>query len=392
IFESAWIQKGIRLLVAVGDSMYIGSDFGLSVFTMAKWEFGETYANFGFTGQTRVNSLLLQESTIWVATDRGVARAPRTAPNLSSPTFWERFTSVQGLPSNSVTAIAEFKDTVIVGTAAGFAWFDGTGFQANSSTSGRTVRSILVEGNTARLLLTSGSTHTLADLSGCSAELENEKLNPNGTASSMILGPGGIPWIGTLFGGVTRWGGTSWEYALPNGPASNFFIGLVVDDNGRLWCGSGVNLGGRGIYRFDPAAEAVSGWKNFTVAGYPMLGTNDFYKVARGTVGRVWASSWGGGVAEFAGDSLIRVINATTTPKLPGAVAHDLNFVVAGGVAVDPAGDTWIVARSEMDGTALARLTNYTTIVLYQNRVSPSDGRFSNLTIDRNGTKWMANS
>jgi hypothetical protein len=117
--------------------------------------------------------------------------------------------------------------------------------------------------------------------------------------------------------------------------------------------------------------------------------SNDYYKVSLGAPGTVWVSSWGFGVVEVASDTIRRRLDQTSTPTFAGSVAHDPNYVVIGGVAVDSQGDTWIVNRTAINGNHVVQIKSNNTAT-YRN--APSDGKFTNILIDGNDTKWFANS
>jgi ligand-binding sensor domain-containing protein len=386
------VQKGIRLLRMEGDSLFVGTDFGLSVFLLNRWEFGDTYANFGFAVSARVWDVRILHDTLWVATDRGIARAPRRAANLSSPTLWQRFTVTEGLPAANVQALEVFRDTLVAGTSAGAAFFRNGGFEALTQVgSGSVVDLELVGGNLGLLVRNVGT--TVLGLSRLTDAAAVVAVNASAAATDLAAdGSGEVLWVGTATLGVARWTGSAWTYHRPNAPASNLFISVAADPEGIVWGASGANGGGRGFYRFDPNLPAAERWKSYTKAEYPALLTDDYYKASIGRDGQVWISSWGWGVAELRGDTLRRLINASTSPSLAGAVPQDPWFVVVGSAAVDDEGTTWFVTRTPVDGNVLARLTGDTVLVKYKNDLNPTEGRFTAMVVDRNGTKWLANS
>jgi hypothetical protein len=92
------------------------------------------------------------------------------------------------------------------------------------------------------------------------------------------------------------------------------------------------------------------------------------------------------------GDSLIRRLDVQSSPGLSPTVAGDTIFVVVGDVGFDASGAAWIVNRSAVDGNVLLRLANDTVVTRYRNLTGTGEGRFTSVVIDRNGTKWLANS
>ncbi|MBM4161755.1 MAG: hypothetical protein FJ217_11750 [Ignavibacteria bacterium] len=387
--ESDRIQKGIRTFLVNGDTLLIGTDFGITVFLLSRFEFGDTYATFGFPTQAKINDLLIHRNRIWAATDLGVVSALLSAPNLSSPTAWSRYETAEGLPSRNATSIAAFSDTILVGTASGLAALAGNTFQTMGSTNGKIIVDLVARANDMLVVWNESQGYSVASLARPSATPSTLATNLVTSASGLVLQPSSSGFsVGTTTKGVAGWTGAAWVYVAPNGPQSNLFSSIVVDDNGVLWGASGISTRGLGFYSYDPAAPEGEQWRNYTVADYPVMQTNDYYKVSLGANGSVWVSSWGRGVLELVGDSIKRRLDQTTQPALAGSVPQDPNYVVVGGVAVDLKGNTWIVNRTAVNGRHLMRVSNDGSVKYHS---APSNGLFTNIVIDRNNTKWLAN-
>ncbi len=388
IAESERVQKAVRVLIPRGDSLFVGTDFGISVLQISRREFRDTFANLGFQTQAGVNDIKIHKNRIWVATDLGVSSAALDAPILSAPTSWTTYTTSRGLPAAACNAVAVLRDTIVVGTASGLAFFDGTNFVAVANVSGQAIVDILGRVNDLVLLWNENPGFKLASCAGFTTPVTVLTSRTDFSATSLVAQPtGSILWIGTTTSGLGRWS-TSWEFKAPNGPESNLFSSVVVDDRGILWGASGISNRGRGFYRYDPGASTELQWKNYTVETSSGMKNNDYYKVSLGAPGSVWVSSWGYGVLEVAGDTIRRRLDQTTTPALAGSVSHDPNYVVVGGVSVDSQGDTWIVNRTAVNGNYVVQLKGNSPAVY---RTAPSDGKFTNILIDGNDTKWFAN-
>jgi hypothetical protein len=388
IHESEQVAKMVRTLHVRGDSLFIGTDYGISVLQISRKEFRDTYANLGFSTQAGVNDVKIYKNRIWAATDLGVASAPLDAPNLSAPTSWTQYVVANGLPTNASSSISILHDSVVVGTALGVAMFDGTKFSPAPAFVNRIVYNLLARANDMVVLLGDAGSYRLESFTSFTAPSTVIAINSQSPANSFAAQPlTSTLWVGTSLQGIARWTG-SWEYKAPNGPSSSLFSSIAVDDQGVLWAASGSSGRGRGFYRYDPSAPEDSRWKNYTAASYPVMKNDDYYKVSLGVPGTVWVSSWGVGVVEVVGDSIRRRLDQTTSPALAGSVAADPNYVVIGGAAVDSKGNTWIVDRTAVNGLPLVQLkgdgtANYNT--------SFSDGRLTNILIDRYDTKWFAN-
>ncbi|HTY38853.1 MAG TPA: hypothetical protein VMH23_17165 [Bacteroidota bacterium] len=389
IQESDHVQKAIRSLLARGDSLFIGTDFGITVLQLSKREFKDTYANLGFGTFAGVNDIKVVNNRIWAATDLGVSSAPLGAPNLSAPTSWSAFTTASGLPSAVCSSIASFHDTILAGTSAGLAVLSGNAFSRVPAFSGAAVSDLLVRPNDIVVLTGDASSFTMTSYGGFNASPAIISTNSSMQASALVLQPQtSTVWVATLANGIARWIG-SWEYKVPNCPRSSLFSSIVVDDRGILWAGSGISGRGQGFYRYDLSAPDSIRWRNYTMANTPLMKSDDYYKVSLGANGSVWVSSWGWGMVQVVNDSVKRHLDNSTTPALAGSVPQAPTYVVIGGVGVDSQGNTWIADRTAVDGNHVVELKSDNTAVY---RTSPSDGKFTNIAVDRNDTKWFANS
>jgi hypothetical protein len=302
---------------------------------------------------------------------------------------------VDGLPAKDASSIAIYRDTIIAGTSNGLAFFNGAAFQPLGLTSGKIVVRMLARADDLLVLWNDAQSYSVVALSHILGPLDVIASNERALGTDMALEftAAGF-WVGTAVTGLAQWTDTGWNYLSPNGPGSNLFSSVVVDDRGVLWAASGISGRGQGFYRYDPSAPEGEQWKNFAGAGYPIMGRgpndpvkDDYYKVSLGGNGSVWVSSWGRGVLEVVGDSISRRLDDASQPALAGSVTHDQSYVVAGGVAADSKGNTWIVNRTAVNGNHLAELGSDNST---RYRSSPSSGIFTNIAIDRNNTKWLA--
>lgn len=93
IFNSDKTSKRVNDIVISGDSVYIATDFGISLVDANNYFFYDTYFKFGnFTSNIKVNSILIADR-IYAATESGVAiqkRAQQIYPHLSPGMFMIR--------------------------------------------------------------------------------------------------------------------------------------------------------------------------------------------------------------------------------------------------------------------------------------------------------------
>ena len=386
--EREYTNRAIRSFEFKGDTVFIVTEFGVSVFKLTRWEFGETYSNLGFSSSPQVSCMVLQENRIWIGTTAGLATAL-----LSVPYPWTNYTSSAGLPSNSITTLAVFNNTLVIGTDNGIAYFSNETFNSIASFKGKNICDLQIVDDKLLVLSSSGSNFTVETITSVFGTPQT--ITSNYEVQGVCMVPAFSLWIATSSKGLAQSvSPTICNYFYPNGPNSNFFSSLIVDANNVLWCGSGETAEA-GFYKFNPALPENTQWKNFTSDLYPKMKKDgnrfdDYHKVSLGTDGSIWVSSWGDGLAEVAGDTIRRKLNYDSYPDLQGADPTISEYVVGGGTAVDEEGGTWIIVRSNSHDKTLLRLDNSNDTIGNYYPTPMSYINFHDIIIDLNGTKWIA--
>jgi ligand-binding sensor domain-containing protein len=388
IYSKQVPQKGINRLEVAGDTLYILSDIGVSVFSIPRMEFADTYGRFG-SGPAAIDGSVtdfaLFGGRYWVATRSGIASTPVSNPNPSSPESWQVSTTLQGLPSNRVNRLAPAPGSLFAATSAGLAVLSDSGWSLVAGTAGTNVADA------------SSGKEPCIDCQGLYFISGTDLLTyspaggvqpvASGFQSTLVV-MGGNRFLGTLGGLVIFRSNFTPLSITPPGPPSNEFVGLAVDRNGVVWSGTGIS-GGTGFMSFDGKL-----WRSYTVQQDPRLGSNNYYKVSLGANGAKWVSNWGQGIALVDdGGTVRKVLNGSNgLPSSIPVVPPNPPFVVTGGAAVDQSGATWITVRTPPGDTALFRFNpdsslSYITGLVTRNPVLT----FSHVVIDFYGTKWLGN-
>jgi len=384
--NTEYTQKGIQSFYFKGDTAFIVSGFGVSVFKRSSWEFGDTYQNLGFISP-QVSCMALQQKRIWIGTDKGL-----TVSILGSA-MWTTYNSFPGISSSTITALTVFNDTLVVGTTNGIAYFgpNDTAPRSILLLNNRSIRELRVGNGKLYVLSSSGSNFTVETLA--SILDMPQTVASNSVVQGVSVIPASSLWVGTALKGLAYQIGSTWNYSYPNGPNSNFFSSIAIDADGVLWCASG-EIANAGFYRYNPSLSEDKKWENFTSDMYPIMKKqgalfDNYYDISLGVNGSIWVSSWGDGIIEVVGGSVIRKYNYNSKPNLPNAITKDPTFVVSSGVAIDNEGKTWIVNRNEVNGRSLLRLDSDTTGTFFDDKFNSSWGWFHSVVIDQNDTKWM---
>jgi len=168
--------------------------------------------------------------------------------------------------------------------------------------------------------------------------------------TALTSAPGTIPSpvVGTAGGGIASYGGNAWAAHIPNGPNSNEFTSVVVDQKGTVWGASGP-ANGSGLYRFDGTS-----WTSYTKAN-SLLPVDEYYRVSVACDGSVWGSSWGTGMVEFpGGGTTLDAAHIFNTNVGMVGISNNPQFIVGSNVACDGQGNTWVSVLGAIDKNILA--------------------------------------
>ncbi|MFQ5824045.1 MAG: FlgD immunoglobulin-like domain containing protein [bacterium] len=334
-------NQTITDVVAFGDSLYIGLDIGVSLYTIDKREVKETYKNLGLSSggnleKIGANSIFLSGKEIWVATEKGIAQSSLTLPNLQAPSSWTKHTTSQGLPSNQVRQIVVLDSIPYAATKSGVA--RNKNGQWETINVGLPSKDIIAIDLLAKNEFISQSSIVILINSGIywlNPSDQWQRLGPSfGDITALKTDKDGNIWIGRQDKGLSKYvfENNAWKLFETNSPASNNFHGLALDSKGRLWCASQK----QGIHMLDGDV-----WTNLSKA--TGLKSNDQRTILVDSDDRVWAGSWGGGITiiEDSADGFAITKIDTTDGLLAGSDTPA--FVVIPHLTMDTFGNIWIL-------------------------------------------------
>ena len=377
-------SKRINSLLATGESLYILSDIGVSIFSVSTLMFKESYLH---SFATKAKSLVFFSGRIWIGTDNGVACTPESNPNPSAPDGWQTYTSTEGLPSDAVEQLDIYNGKLIAGTSNGMAFFSDTSWILYTGTSNKNIIGLGVYniGSSDTLLyFISNNPNALWTINNNS---DIELITLFSYLPSTIFSP---TVIGTKSAGLLILQDSIWAAHIPQGPPSNKFIGIAVDQRGVVWSGTGKS-GGEGFISFDGKQ-----WRTYNRQQYPEFRYDEFFKVNIGLNNSKWISNWGGGMVLVDDTGNVRKV-LNTANGIPPCIIDDPNYAVVTGAVLDRNGNTWITSRTPPGDTILTQFKtdsslNYLTGCIISNcQVRNPLNYFTDVVIDNNNTKWFAN-
>ena len=313
----------------------------------------------------------------------------------------------QGLPQNSVTAIAQGRFGYLwLGTQEGLVRFDGTTFQVFN----RRNTPELHSHNVTALAIGSGGElwiGTEGGLVGYTAHGFKRLGKPDGLPSEAIVAlaaaPDGSLWVGTADAGLARVKGTEvTTFRRADGLPDDRVRALALAPDGGLWVATAAGLARREGGRFRPVGpeQGVPAREVFTVMaaldGSLWFGTDEglhllrhgrvtqfgaaeglrrtrVQSLAEDAEGMIWVGTQGGGLARLKDGRFEHY-------GTPEGLAHD--DVIALGI--DREGNLWVGT----DGGGLHRFSDGAFTTLTRKQGLPVDDAWS-VFEDRRGRLWV---
>lgn len=381
-------------LVAFGDSVYVGLDFGVSLYTIDRREVKETYVNLGLSSGGNVekigaNSIFINGLDIWVATNKGIAQSSLTLANLQAPASWVQHTVENGLPSNFVNDVVTLDDVPYAATNSGIARFVNNRWERV----GQDISSVLALEVSENEFF---GDKTIVALVGNNVKWldfaldQLQVLGTNFNDVNSVATNGSDIWIGRRDKGLARFNPNveeSWELSTTDSPASNNFKSLALDSRGRLWSANPVDNTAStptgGVNMFNGAE-----WTSFTRDDG--LGNNDQRVVLVDQLDRIWFGSWGGGAAIFEDiNGNVNISRIDTTDGLLAGFIGNPAFVLVNGLTQDLSGNVWLLNRQAVNGNVLAVFTQNNEWVHFSTAEGLRSQFVTSIEIDGSNRVWI---
>jgi signal transduction histidine kinase/ligand-binding sensor domain-containing protein/CHAT domain-containing protein len=246
--------------------------------------------------------------------------------------LYSRWTSEQGLPHNSATALCQTRDGYLwIGTGEGLVRFDGLTMTPFNNTN------------------TPGKSHYV------NALLEDRL---------------GALWIGTGGGVYRMQNGVFTRFSVDNGLLDDYVYALLEDRNGDVWVGTG---GGVNRLHLDKQGKMVC-------TGYTTkqgLSGNRVYAIVQNREGALFVGTWGGGVSRLAFDQQ----GNTIWSRISTESGLSSNFVRT--LLADADGSLWIGTLEGLNRLQSGKCTAYTT------KQGLSNADVLSLLRDSSGVLWI---
>lgn len=366
---SAKNNKTINTLFASGDTLFIGTGFGIAVFSISKFEFRDSYSIFSTISQPSISAIQIYQKRIFAVSDKGIVASKVSATNLAAPESWDVISSVVSGNSISVS-----NDSLFIGTSQGILKFQNNSLVAAT---GSFPTRVLFSNNAiyftdGRIVYSRSSAQTITQISDTSnSDITSGSINSSqkwfAGFSDQGLGNSDSPH-------------TIWKYVSPNGPATNSFVSLAIDNSGTVWAASG-RLFAKGFYSFNGTS-----WMTFSSSTNPAIPFNDSYKITLGSNNSKWISGTGGIIVLNADNAVVAVYDKNN----PGfnTAGSRIDVLLFGG-AQDASSNMWFTNFNASNNQVLWEMKTDKSWISVTN---PSSYKvLMDMVIDNEGTKWFTN-
>lgn len=366
-------DKRILSITPESDTVFIGTGFGLAIFSLSKFEFRETINNFGGVQQPAIYDVKKFQNRIFVVTSEGFFASKQNAVNLSAPDSWELL-----LNDKTGNSFAVARDTLFAASSQALYYF----FNNTWNT--------LLSGAVEKITSDENILYYARNQIIFAFDAQHQSIQKSRAAGSSItaltINNASVCYAGFSENGIGSCADTAseWKYYFPNGPGGNQVTSLAVDNNGTVWAASG-RTNGKGFYSFNGST-----WRTYSVSNTPLLKSNDCFAVSIGPNNSKWISSWGTGlyVVNSAGTVVRRFDHLN--PGFIG-IANNLNYIVPARVAVDHDGNVWTsIYLASNQSKVVWKMSPDSTWHPYPSEPSSYNSMLQ-VVVDQYNTKWFGN-
>lgn len=388
-------SKSVNQFLISGTRNYISTGFGVVVFDMEQFIILDTWFIGPEGSMLNVHEFLQWEDNYYAATEAGLLKAERNAPNLADFQYWQ---PVEGLPpgeyydidqvgNNLITRMtANGSDTIYYHNGSQWNILNPSGmddfFQPKTG---------IRESNN-KLIITSRGQTLIFDASLNLTEDIRSYDNQSSQSLDAFFDSEGILWIGDRRNAlIKRPAGGEFEIINPESPRTNEAFGLAHADN-TLWVAPGAVLNGfqnawndRGVFVYDQKE-----WKWFVKWFFPdMSNIRDIHHVTidPGNSSIAYGSAWSGGVLVFdSNEGLTEIYDETNSSLQTRSGVGDI--VRVGGTAFDREGNLW-VSNSDADHFISVRKTDGTWMSFPHDGLITGNHTLGNIIVDDYNQKWI---
>lgn len=392
--------KRINHFFEYNDKLYISCDYGITVFDLTTFEFGDTYYIGGSGQQVKVYQTTILNGDIYAATEgSGLKKATLSNPNLVDFSQWQQFDSGSW---NGITTIQN--QIVVSNTNTKLYKYNGANF-VEIATLNQPILDLRSYGE--YLIATTQNNVSVYDSSLIQvANVQSSMVNPTSVTFTCATCINGIIYIGTNEQGVLTSSisnPTGYEFLMPNGPLRNKIF-RVKKSSTSLW----TIYGGYNMYYnpYNPGLleypiskySSTNGWTDIPYSS--LFGAKTLANIAFNPQNdkNFYVSSYFSGLLKFENEQPTALYNNTNTgtdglqsleltPPNPSYIDIRIN-----GPAFDKNGNLWMTNNYLVKPLKVLKSNGQWQSYDFTSAESIQDLKdtsYGGLVVDKNGTKWL---
>ena len=383
--------KKINHFMEYNGIVYISTDFGIVQYNLATLQFGDTYFIGNNGAQIIVKQTAIFENKIYAATfENGMRSASITNPNLNDFNQWTR------LDFNGWTGVEAIGNKLIGVSNTGYLYtwqgtvFGNQTFLLQPSVDTRKSGDYLIITTPNRVYIFNDSLALIRTVNSSEILTENVKF----TCATVV---NEIVYIGTFENGLynTTLLPTTFENNTPNGPLRNNIFAISTTSQ-NLW----AVYGGYTFY-YNPFGFIGNPPTQFGISKY---GTNGWIEIPYNNLleakalsriivnpnneKEIFISSFHSGLLKIENDVPTILYNQSNSGLEAPAGGSSVRI---NGTAYDKQGNLWVTNSIVTKGLKVLKTDGqWQSYDLQASIPSSATINYGRLTIDKNGTKWMA--
>ncbi len=374
IYNSGKSKKQINNIFVKGDSVIVSADFGIVVISASKFSLLDSYLKLGaFTAESKVINAF-KSNLFYVCTENGIAIQKPDAVNLTAPDSWENYKTISQIAAESVNKIIQYNSQIYCASSNGIYQFQNKSWQ-KVSLNGFNILDLSVNSNGMYAI----TQNTLYSIVNNTATKIYE--NNNVTFNSITASQNQTYYISTSGGLIELKNNIAKNY-FPNGPESNSFMSLAVDQSGKLWVATGKDKTGIGFLEYNG-----SSWKTYNKQTFSNLNSNAIYNVSVGSDTTLFLGTWGNGATLYKKGNFQAFTKQNSGMT---GIPSSNDFIVITDIKEDSKGNVWFMNAWSATLQPLSVLTKDKKWYHFPfTSVQISSAFFDKMVIDNYDTKWF---
>ncbi len=386
-------NKTINHIFFVGQYAYLSCGFGIVVLDIAREEIRDTYYIGKDGSQVNVMAITMNDQdTLFAATAKGIYKAWQKEPNLANFAMWKRELKLD--TSATYNAVASFAGKVFVSKKGGTIPADTIyAYQSGAWTKFTTTNYPVIKQLRASkdFLMVSYNYYVVAYDASLKLATTIWEYQPGAPFPlDAIADAEKRYWVADSYSGMVGFDASKGTFTHVNlgGPLTGLAFSMTGHGNSVYIVPGGRDASYIPIFT-QPQVYHLNGsdWTNLSPFNNPIMQqTHDIVATAVNPTNpkQVYAASYGKGLLELSGDSVIRRFTEKNS-TLRHHTSSDTSDIRVGGVTFDKQGRLWVVnshnnsCLSKRDGNTW---TGYTLPIVNENDLGQ-------IIVDRNGQKWI---